>query len=87
MRKTNTGKIVTGRTAADYHRMEHFNALLELITYIKKHPTPPLFIGVDGGDELTAFSDSDRNYSGLHLSTTGFIVFHGSNPISWASRT
>jgi hypothetical protein len=73
------------RFAADY-RMEHFTALLELITYIKAHPTP-LFIGVDGGDELTAYSDSDWNNSKFHLSTTGFIVFHGSNPISWASRT
>jgi hypothetical protein len=66
--------------------MEHFHALLELITYIKKHPTP-LFIGVDGGDELTAYSDSDWNNSRFHLSTTGFVVFHGNNPISWASRT
>jgi hypothetical protein len=73
------------RFAADY-RMEHFTALLELITFIKKHPTP-LFIGVEGGDELTAYSDSDWNNSKLHLSTTGFIVFHGNNPISWASRT
>jgi len=63
------------RFAADY-RMEHFNALLELITYIKKHPTP-LFIGVDGGDELTAYSDADWNNSKFHLSTTGFLVFHG----------
>ena len=60
--------------------------LLELITYIKKHPTP-LFIGVDGGDELTALSDADWNNSKFHLSTTGFVVFHGNNPISWASRT
>ena len=73
------------RFAADY-RMEHFTALLELITFIKKHPTP-LFIGVEGGDELTAYSDSDWNNSKLHLSTTGFVVFHGNNPISWASRT
>ena len=73
------------RFAADY-RQEHFIALLELITYIKKHPTP-LFIGVDGGDELTAYSDADWNNSKFHLSTTGFVVFHGSNPISWASRT
>jgi hypothetical protein len=72
------------RFAADY-RMEHFSALLELITYIKKHPTPP-FIGVDGGDELTAYSDSDWNNSRFHLSASGFIVFHGRNPISWASR-
>ncbi len=73
------------RFAADY-RQAHFNALLELITYIKKHPTP-LFIGVEGGDELTALSDADWNNARHHLSTTGFIVFHGSNPISWASRT
>jgi hypothetical protein len=73
------------RFAANY-RQEHFIALLELITYIKKHSTP-LFIGVAGGDELTAFSDADWNNSKFHLSTTGFIVCHGSNPISWASRT
>ena len=52
----------------------------------QKHPAP-LFIGVEGGDELTAFSDSDWNNSKHHLSTTGFIVFHGNNPISWASKT
>ncbi len=34
------------RFAADYR--QHFIALFELITYIKKHPTP-LFIGSDGG--------------------------------------
>jgi hypothetical protein len=73
------------RFAANY-RMEHFHALLELITYIKKHPTP-LFIGVDGGDELTAYSDADWNNSRFHLSTTGFVVFHSNNPVSWASRT
>ena len=73
------------RFAANY-RMEHFHALLELITFIKKHPTP-LFIGVDGGDELTAYSDADWNNSRFHLSTTGFVVFHGNNPVSWASRT
>ena len=70
------------RFAANY-RMEHFHALLELITYIKKHPTP-LFIGVDGGDELTAYSDADWNNSKFHLSTTGFVVFHGNNPVSCA---
>ena len=40
-----------------------------------------------GGDELTAFSDADWNNAKLHLPTTGFIVFRGSNPISWACRT
>ena len=40
------------RFAADYR--QRFIALLELIAYIKKHPTP-LCIGADGGDELTAF--------------------------------
>jgi hypothetical protein len=73
------------RFSTDY-RLDHFVALLELITYINKHPTP-LIIGADGGDDLQAFSDADWNNSKLHLSTTGFIVFHGLNPISWASRT
>jgi hypothetical protein len=73
------------RFAADY-RQEHFVALLELITYIQKHPTP-LMIAADGGDELQAFSDADWNNSKLHLSTSGFIIFHGLNPVSWASRT
>ena len=73
------------RFAADY-RQEHFVALLELITYIQKHPTP-LIIAADGGDELQAFSDADWNNSKLHLSTSGFVIFHGLNPVSWASRT
>ena len=67
------------RFAADY-RQEHFVALLELITYIQKHPTP-LIIAADGGDELQAFSDADWNNSKLHLSTSGFVIFHGLNPV------
>jgi hypothetical protein len=73
------------RFSADY-RQEHFDALLELITYIQAHPTP-LIIAKEGGEQLHAASDADWNGGRQHLSTSGFIIFHGNNPISWASRT
>ena len=73
------------RFSADY-RQEHFDALLELITFIQAHPTP-LIIAKEGGEQIHAASDADWNGGRQHLSTSGFIVFHGNNPISWASRT
>ena len=47
------------RFSADF-RQEHFDALLELITFIQAHPTP-LIIAKEGGEELHAASDADWN--------------------------
>ena len=68
------------------YSQEHWRALLELIVFIKENPTP-LFLSSDPNDELHAFCDADWNNSALHLSTTGYVIFHGTNPISWSSRT
>ena len=40
-----------------------------------------------GGDCVMAFCDADWNSTACHRSTTSWIIFHGNNPISWASRT
>ncbi len=68
------------RFAAD--NRQHFIALLELITYIKKHPTL-LFIGCDGGLSSLRSVTRTRTISKFRLPTTGFIVFG----LAWASRT
>ena len=68
------------------YSQEHWRALLELIVFIKENPTP-LFLSADPNDELHAYCDADWNNSAMHLSTTGYVIFHGTNPISWSSRT
>ncbi len=68
------------------YSQEHWRALLELIVFIKENQTP-LFLSSDPNDELHAYCDADWNNSAAHLSTTGYVIFHGSNPISWSSRT
>ena len=65
---------------------EHWRALLELIAYVKKNPIP-LVLSSAPGEELHAFCDADWNGSGQHLSTSGYVVMHGTNPIAWVSRT
>ncbi len=60
----------------------------------KQNPTP-LFLSADPNDELHAYcyatyatqcshADSDWSNSAMHWSTTGYVIFHGTNlnPIS-----
>jgi hypothetical protein len=65
---------------------EHWRALLELIAYVKNHPIP-LVLSSAPGEELHAYCDADWNNSSEHLSTSGYVVMHGTNPIAWVSRT
>ena len=49
--------------------------------------THTLKLSKGGGDCVVAYCDADWNGTECHRSTTGWIIFHGDNPISWASRT
>ena len=72
----------------DTYGEDHWQALLRLIAYLKKtRDTHYLCISKYGGFALAAYCDSDFNgCMDTHTSTTGWIVFLGGCPISWASR-
>ena len=72
----------------DTYGEDHWQALLRLIAYLKKtRDTHYLCISKYGGFALVAYCDSDFNgCMDTHTSTTGWIVFLGGCPISWASR-
>jgi hypothetical protein len=55
--------------------------LLELIAYIT------LVLSSALGEEVHAFCDADWNNSDQHLSTSGYVVMHGTNPIASLSQT
>ena len=69
--------------------IKHWQALLSLCAYIGSvRDSHRLHITRGGGMRLSAYSDADWNgETDKHLSTTGWIIFMGDTPISWASRT
>ena len=72
----------------DCHQQPHRTALDDFISYLNVTADAlPLKLSKSGGDSLSAYCDADWNGTECHRSTTGWIVFHGNNPISWASRT
>ena len=66
--------------------LPHWEALLNLISYIQTTQDEGLIIPAAGGEDITAYSDADWNGSDKHLSTTGWIIFCGDAPISWCSQ-
>ena len=60
--------------------------LLELIAYITQNPIPQVLSSALG-EEVHAFCDADWNNSDQHLSTSGYVVMHGTNPIASLSQT
>lgn len=68
---------------------KHWKALLALASYIAAtRDSHRLHIARGGGMRLQAWCDADWNGDvDKHLSTTGWIIFMGDAPISWASRT
>ena len=72
----------------DCHGPLHRDALQDFISYLAvTADTHTLKLGKGGGDQIVAYCDADWNGTECHRSTTGWIIFHGDNPISWASRT
>ena len=66
---------------------EHWGALLRLVSYLKKtRNTHYLAISKFGGMTLSGYCDSDWNGTEFMFSTSGWIVFFGSTPLSWAAR-
>jgi hypothetical protein len=71
----------------DCYGKEHWDALLRLIAYLKKHRDEMYFcISRHGGLSLSAYCDSDWNGSDECTSSTGYITFCGFTPLSYASR-
>ena len=71
----------------DSYGQDHWNALIALISYLKKtRDTHYLSISKHGGWCFSAYCDSDWNGSEDCRSSTGWIVFFGWTPISWVSR-
>ncbi|KAM2860064.1 hypothetical protein COP2_025404 [Malus domestica] len=66
--------------------VSHFTAVKHILRYLKG--TMKVGISYSKGDlSLTAYSDADwAGDPNDKRSTTGFIVFLGSNPISWSSK-
>ena len=72
----------------DCHGTTHRKALDDFIGYLAMTAdSHTLKLSKGGGDYLVANCDADWNGTLCHRSTTGWIIFHGTNPISWASRT
>ena len=74
-----------GKWSSCYNRA-HCESLLALVRYMYQTKNQPLILCNTPGP-LIGKSDADWNGSSGALSTSGWIVFHGSAPISWASRT
>jgi hypothetical protein len=71
----------------DCYGKQHWDALLELLGYIRANRDKDVFcIGRGAGSQLTCYCDADWNASYDSKSTTGWIIFLGTTPISWCSR-
>jgi len=71
----------------DCYGKQHWDALLELLGYMRANrDRDKMYICRGSGSQLTCYCDADWNASYDSKSTTGWIVFLGSTPISWCSR-
>ena len=71
----------------DCYGEKHWSLLNEFISYLWCTGGDMLKIARSRGEQLRGFCDADWNGTACHCSTTGWIIFHGTNPISWVSRT
>ena len=75
-------------TFSNCYGKDHWQALLELIMYIySTRKTNVLVFSKSGGNDLSGYCDADWGGMYNSKSTSGWILFHGSNPIQWCSRT
>ena len=58
----------------------------EFISYLWRTGGDTLKIAHSRGEQLRSFCDADWNITACHQSTTGWIIFHGNNPISCTAR-
>ena len=71
----------------DNYGQDHWDALLRLISYLKKtRDTHCLVLSKFGGMSFAGYCDSDWNGNNICTSTTGWIIFFGWAPIAWVSR-
>jgi hypothetical protein len=69
------------------YRHDHIDALLVLVSYLRRKEREEFLISSRGSNLLRAYTDADWNHDVNHRSTTGWIVLYGDTPISWASRS
>ena len=73
---------------ANCYGKDHWHALLQFILYLySTRKTHVLRFTKSGGRDLNGYSDADWNGTWNMKSTSGWILFLGSSPISWCSRT
>ena len=69
-------------------REEHWNAALRVVRYLKGKPGQGVLLKRDNSLQLTGWCDSD--WAGCPVtrrSVTGWMVFLGSSPVSWKTKT
>ncbi|XP_020205955.1 uncharacterized protein LOC109791109 [Cajanus cajan] len=67
--------------------IDHWNAVLRILRYIKKAPGQGLLYEDKGDSQISGYCDAD--WAGCPIdrrSTTGYCVFLGGNLISWKSK-
>ena len=65
----------------------HWNAVTQMLRYIKKAPRQGLLYEDKGNTHVTGYCDADWGGSPIvRHSTTGYCVFIGGNLISWKSK-
>lgn len=66
---------------------EHFQALKRVLRYLSGTLNHGIFLRKQSTPSLHAFSDADwAGDSDDYVSTNAYILYHGSNPISWTSK-
>lgn len=66
---------------------QHWQAIKRLLRYLRHTLTIGLAVSRQNLHNPIMYSDSDRaGDPNDRTSTTGYIMFHGSNPISWSSK-
>jgi len=68
-------------------RYPHWEAVLRIVKYLKRHPGRGLLYRASGHLRVEAFTDSDwAGGPSDRRSTTGYCVFLGGNLVNWKSK-
>ncbi|BAT99138.1 hypothetical protein VIGAN_10052900, partial [Vigna angularis var. angularis] len=67
--------------------VDHWNALIRILRYVKKAPGQRLLYEDKGRIQVSGYCDADWTGSPIdRRSTIGYCVFLGGNIISWKSK-
>ncbi|KAK2985868.1 hypothetical protein RJ640_009938 [Escallonia rubra] len=68
-------------------RQPHLDAVLQVLRYLKGAPGQGILLPANSSLTLRAYCDADwAGYPSTRRSTTSYIIFLGSSPISWTSK-